>query len=153
MVTSPIQRSTRSGTFGESVQEIRAGVSHIVLMPQYRRPLPLRIVENFKDIVSDAPDQGLGRNLWTQRVFRHCDDGEVRSLDQLSRSDPPMLLRLLTSGLCLLSHRWIKPALEWAMPQTKELSPSNCPGSGSRCVSRRIFGSTPLFCVTAALEK
>ena len=112
---------TRSETFGEFVQEIRAGISHLVLMPQYRRPLPLRIIENFKDIVSEAPDHGLGWNLWTRRVFRRCDDGEVRSLLELCGPNPPMPLRLVTAGLCLLSHRWIKPALEWAMPQTKEL--------------------------------
>ena len=112
---------TRSATFGDFVQEIRAGVSDLVLMPQHRRPLPHRIVENFRDIVSESPDHGLGWILWMQRVFRHCDDGEIRSLHELCGPDPPMLPRLVPAGLCLLSHRWIKPALERAMPRTNEL--------------------------------
>ncbi len=112
---------TAAGTFAEFAGEIRAGVSRVVLMPQYRRPLPLRIIENFTDIVSDLPDHGLGWTRWTQRVFRQCDDGNVRTLHALCGEKPPVLLRTVAAVFRMLSHRYVKPALEWAMPQTKEL--------------------------------
>lgn len=112
---------TSASTFGEFAREVRWGVSRAVLMPQYRRPLALRIIENFADIVNDAPDHGLGWTLWTERVFRRCDDGEVRSLHAMCGTKPPVALRAVTFAFRALSHRYVKPALEWAMPQTKEL--------------------------------
>ena len=112
---------TNAGTFAEFAGEIRRGVSRIILMPQYRRPLPLRIIENFTDIVSEAPDHGLGWTRWTERVFRRCDDGEIRSLHAMWGAKPPLTLRAVTAAFRTLSHRYVRPALEWAMPQTKEL--------------------------------
>ena len=112
---------TRESTFGEFAAEVRAGVSRVVLMPQYRKPLALRIIENFVDIVSEAPDHGLGWHSWTDRVFCLCDDGGVRSLQELCGAKPPFSLRCMIITAHTLSHPFIKPALAWAMPQTKEL--------------------------------
>ena len=87
-------------------------------MPQYRRPLGLRVIENFTDIVSEASDHGLG---WTQGVFRRCDDRHVRSLHTMCKAKPQMTLRAVTSTFRMLSHRRIRPALEWAMLQSRKL--------------------------------
>lgn len=112
---------TRAGMFAEFAREVRRGVSRVVLMPQYRRPLALRIVENFADIVSDAPDHGLGWSRWTERVFRRCDDGTVRTLDSMCGGTPPVMLRAVTAASRVLGHRYVTPALEMAMPPTKDL--------------------------------
>ncbi len=112
---------TRETTFAAFAAEVRAGVSRVVLMPQYRKPLALRIIENFADIVSEAPDHGLGWRVWTERVFCLCDDGAVRSLHELRGAKLPFSLRFVTAASHMLSHPFIKPALEWAIPQTKEL--------------------------------
>ena len=112
---------TNATTFGEIAREVRRGRSQVVLIPQYRGPLGLRIIENFTAIVSEAPDHGLGWTHWTQRVFRRCDDGHVRSLHTMCKAKPPMTLRAVTSTFRMLSHRRIRPALGWAMPQSREL--------------------------------
>lgn len=112
---------TRETTFAVFADEVRAGVSRVVLMPQYRKPLALRIIENFADIVSEAPGHGLGWRIWTDRVVCPCNDGGVRSRRELCGAKPPFSLRFFTAASHMLSHPFIKPALEWAMPQTKEL--------------------------------
>ncbi len=112
---------TNATDFGEFASEVRTGLSHVVIMPQYRRPLPLRFIENFSDIVSDAPDHGLGWTHWTQRVFRRCDDGEVRTLGELHGNREPVALAIVTAVFRLLCNRYVGPALERAMPPTREL--------------------------------
>ncbi len=112
---------TNATSFAEFASEVRSGISRVILLPQYRRPLALRIIENFTDIVSDAPEHGLGWTSWTQRVFRQCDDGTVRSLHAMCGEKPPAMLRAVTAAFRMLSHRYVKPALEWAMPPTREL--------------------------------
>ena len=112
---------TNASSFGELAAEVRAGVSNVVIMPQYRRPLPLRFIENFSDIVSEAPDHGLGWTQWTDRVFRRCGDGVVRTLGELHDHQEPIALAIVTAVFRLLSNRYVVPALERAMPQTREL--------------------------------
>ena len=112
---------TSASSFGGFAEEVRSGHSQIVMMPRYRRPLALRIIENFTDIVSDDPNHGLGWTTWTERVFRRCDDGEVRSLHAILGSKPPIALRAVAFAFRALSNRFVKPALEWAMPRTREL--------------------------------
>ena len=112
---------TSAAMFGEFAQEVRRRVSQVVLIPQYRRPLALRIIDNFADIVSDAPDHGLGWTLWTERVFRHCDDARVRSLRSMCGKKPPAGLRAVMFAFRALSHRYVRPALEWTVPECKDL--------------------------------
>ena len=112
---------TFAATSGEFAQEVRRRVGQVVLMPQYRRPLVTRIIENFAHIVSDASDHGLGWTLWTERVFRRCDDGEVRSLHSMCGTRLPPTLRAVTIAFRAPSHRYVRPALEWTIPESKEL--------------------------------
>lgn len=112
---------TNAASFGEFASEVRAGVSNIVMMPQYRRPLPLRFIENFCDIVSEAPDHGLGWTRWTDRVFRRCDDGAIRTLGELHGDQEPLGLALVRAVVRVLSNRYVVPALERAIPQSREL--------------------------------
>ena len=109
---------TRATTFGEFAHEVRSGQSQIVMVPQYRRPFALRIVENFTDIVSDDPDHGLGWKSWTERVFRRGDDGVVRSLHAIYGPNPPIALRAVEFAFRAVGHRFVKPALEWAISRT-----------------------------------
>ena len=95
---------TSAATFSEFAHEVRSRVSQ-VLLPQYRRPLALRIIETFADIVSDAPDHGLGWTLWTERVFRHCDDGRVRSLHSMCGAELPARVPRTEPSLCQAGSR------------------------------------------------
>lgn len=112
---------TAATAFGEFAREVRAGASRLLVMPQYRRPLALRLAENFVDIVSDAPDHGLGWTRWTQRVFRRCEDGGVRSLHELADRRRSPTLKALGFASGVLGSDCFKTALELAMPQPKEL--------------------------------
>ncbi len=112
---------TNARTFGAFATEVRSGKSHVVLMPQYRRPLWLRIAESVADIVADAPDHVEGWTSWTQRVFRECDDGVIRAVAEMADEETQPILQALEAVLGRLGSLRMPRALEWAVPQTGEL--------------------------------
>lgn len=51
-------------------------LSHVVFMPQYRRPQISRIIDTVMDVLRDYPDNFEGRRTWPDRVFyRHPESG------------------------------------------------------------------------------
>ncbi len=112
---------TNKTHMSEFIEEVRAGAGRILVIPQYRRPLPLRIIENFCDIAGDEPMHGLDWTRWSDRIFRYCDDGKVRTLAEMCAGREPLILRATTSIFRLLGSRRLHPVLEWAMPEPQEL--------------------------------
>lgn len=72
---------SRATSFTEFVHEIRKRRrSHVVLMPQYRKPRTLRILQMVREIIADYPDMP-GRVSWRDRVFiRNQQTGACVSL-------------------------------------------------------------------------
>jgi hypothetical protein len=68
---------SRAETLGGFVHEVRyQRWSHVVFMPQYRRPQILRIVDTVMDVLRDYPENFEGRRTWPDRVFyRHPETG------------------------------------------------------------------------------
>lgn len=61
---------SRASNFAEFVDEVRnRRFSYIVFMPQYRKPLKMRILQTMIDIVRDYPENVEGRRSWSDRVF------------------------------------------------------------------------------------
>ena len=61
---------SRAATFAEFVDEIRCRrFSHVVYMPQYQLPLPLRVLHTVIDVLRDYPENFEGRRTWGDRVF------------------------------------------------------------------------------------
>lgn len=68
---------SRAETLAGFVHEVRyQRSSHVVFMPQYRKPQILRIVDTVMDVLRDYPDNFEGRRTWPDRVFyRHPETG------------------------------------------------------------------------------
>src|SRR5579872_6862620 len=79
---------TNAATFAEFAAEVRDGHSTVLFLPQYREPMPLRILEAAWDILKPYPEYP-GRIHWMDRIFYRCDDGQVRSLAQIWNGRPP----------------------------------------------------------------
>jgi hypothetical protein len=63
---------TQARTFAEFAAEVRDGVSHVVVMPEYREHLAARIAASAKDVL-DVYHRSPGRQRWTDRVS--CETG------------------------------------------------------------------------------
>lgn len=114
---------TNASTFGEFAEQVRAGSSCVLVMPQYLEPFNLRIIQTIWEIVRDDPDHSLCWTRWQDRVFMDNADGEARSLTELLRGRrAPLLLRQFVRTVRLLASPQLRPALQFAMPGALELS-------------------------------
>jgi len=74
---------THSKTFSEFVEEIRVDKkSEVVLMPEYKQPLPSRQMQSFSEILDLYPEFPDDRKRWFDRVF--FDLGDETGLVSLS---------------------------------------------------------------------
>ena len=104
---------TNSGSFDEFVHEIRVRrTSHIMFMPQYADPIPMRFFQTFLDVVGEYPDMPEGARNWDNRTF-HPDINGVLSPVSTQWIEPPhfiqsvlWLARKLQSGVA--PHLWRK---------------------------------------------
>lgn len=70
--------------FREFVEEIRVERrSHVLFMPQYKRPWQERILHSTLDAVTDFPEFTEGWRRWDDRAFHPDRDGVMRPLSQL----------------------------------------------------------------------
>jgi hypothetical protein len=114
---------TNGRTFAEFADEVRAGSSCVLVMPQYLEPLNLRIIQTIWEIVRDDADHSLGWTRWQDRVFMDCGDGKTRSLTKLLKGRrAPLLLRQFVRTVRLLASPQLRPALQFAMAGGPELT-------------------------------
>ena len=74
---------TNASNFAEFAEEIRAGWSHILILPHYRERHAARIIRGVVDVLRTHERHPNGWKLWSDRVFYQCDDGRVRPLTEL----------------------------------------------------------------------
>ena len=114
---------TNARTFAEFADEVRAGSSCVLVMPQYLEPLNLRIIQTIWEIVRDDAGHSLGWTRWQDRVFMDCGDGKTRSLTELLKGRrAPLLLRQFVRTVRLLASPQLRPALQFAMAGGPELT-------------------------------
>ncbi|HEY7211458.1 MAG TPA: hypothetical protein VH477_14380 [Bryobacteraceae bacterium] len=108
---------SRAEVFADFVEEIRyARLSHVVVMPQYREPLKLRIPETIADVLRHYPENPPGRRLWTERVFyRKPEDETVVPLSALWPDGGPRILPYVVGAMRLAGWRAMRPALRFAL--------------------------------------
>jgi hypothetical protein len=111
---------TNATTFDEFVEEIRDGVSDILITNQYLEPLPMRILQNLEDILGELENHAYGWKHWSDRAFYVCADGVTRSLSQ-AWGEEPLAVRLFTRGLHLLRHPQFKNAFRMAFAKREEV--------------------------------
>ncbi len=116
-----ILNMTNAATFPEFVEEIREGFSDILITNQYLEPLPMRILQNLEDVLSDLDDHAYGWKHWSDRAFYVCADGVTRSLHQ-AWGEEPLAVRLFTSGLRLLRQPHFKGAFRAAFARREPVT-------------------------------
>lgn len=112
---------TNAGSFTEFAAEVRCdGWSDVLLMPQYREPLRMRILENMCDIIEDDPNHALGWVRWSDRVFYLTDEGIEKSLTEFFSGRFPSVINRFVSLMRLAKHRRVRSALRFALDEKRE---------------------------------
>jgi hypothetical protein len=106
---------TGAASFDEFAGEVRGGHSEIFITSHYRRPLFWRMFDAVLDAVGDHDLHGLGWKRWDQRVFYECDDGAVRSLEQIWGDRSPGLVRGFTLLARAMHRSWMQRTLRFAL--------------------------------------
>jgi hypothetical protein len=105
---------TNAASFSEFAAEIRGGHSSVVLMPHYREPMPLRVLEATRDILRLYPEYP-GREHWTDRVFYRGSDGVARSVAQIWGGNIPAVVRPVTGMVQFFAHPGLRVALRYLL--------------------------------------
>jgi hypothetical protein len=113
---------TNASTVGEFTAEVRSGHSHVLFMPHYREPMPVRILEAAWDILRPYPEYP-GRERWTERVFYRGEDGVARPLSVVWRNRIPWFVNAATGLLQFIAMRSIRLTLRSLMPLEAEAQP------------------------------
>jgi hypothetical protein len=83
---------TSARTFAEFAAEVRDGVSHVVVMPEYDEHVTTRILASAAHVMASYPTWREGWRQWTDRVS--CEtDGEVRPLTYHWPNGGPLWVR------------------------------------------------------------
>jgi len=112
---------TSAASFSEFAAEVRDGRSHVLFMPQYREPLPLRLLEASWDILRPYPEYP-GREHWTDRVFYRGEDGVARPVSQIWEGRIPWVVRPVTGLLQWFTHPGVRVALRYLLSRPEAQS-------------------------------
>jgi len=113
---------TNAGTFAEFAAEIRDGCSTIAILPQYREPMALRVLEAAWDILKPYPEY-LGRTQWTDRIYYRPEgaDGAARPLSVVWNNRVPWMLNGATGILELFAATRLRFAVRLLLAQRGEI--------------------------------
>ncbi|MBZ5724451.1 MAG: hypothetical protein LAP87_05590 [Acidobacteriia bacterium] len=113
---------TNARSFAEFVAEIRAGNSAILFLPQYREPLPQRVLEAIHDILRTYPEYP-GRERWADRLFYRCEDGVARTVARIWRGREPRLLSFAAAVVRYFAGARFRPAMRLLLSEPGDLHP------------------------------
>jgi len=113
---------TNAGSFAEFVAEIHTGRSSILFMPQYREPMPQRILEASRDILRTYPEYP-GRERWADRIFYRGEDGAAKTVAQIWQGREPRWLTSAAAAIQFLGGSRFRPALRLFLSERGELHP------------------------------
>lgn len=88
---------TRAETFCEFVSEIREDqYSHVLLMPQYREPVSMRVMRTLLDVIRHYPQFPAGSQHWDERVFHPGWGGADMPISALWKKPPKFVERIFS---------------------------------------------------------
>ena len=117
---SALLNLTSAGTFSEFVQEVRAGHSHLLAMPQYADCTHLRVYHTLLDVIRYYPDHPLGSRNWDERVHHPDSQGVARPLSALWEK-PPGFLTLILDTLRIAEAEPIRKTLQFAFNRAPQV--------------------------------
>ena len=101
---------TRARSFAEFADEVRAGESHVVVLPEYQQPTELRKLASAGDVLRHYRGYPQGRRNWTDRVTWLLDDG-VRPLSHFWPGGGPFWVRSAIAACRVLTSPAVLPLL------------------------------------------
>lgn len=110
---------TNSAGFAEFSEEIRAGFSDVLFMPQYREPLPLRFLKTIGDVFQEHHEMP-GCERWNDRIYYSPDGENTVPVSTAMRDSGPRILRAFIAATCLLGHRRVQRALRHCLNEKQE---------------------------------
>jgi hypothetical protein len=113
---------TNARTFSEFVSEIREGKSELLFLPQYREPMPLRILEASRDILRPYPEYP-GRMFWADRIFYEEEGSAPLPLSAIWKDRVPWFLDSAARTLQFFTTAPFRPALRLLLAQREEVRP------------------------------
>ena len=113
---------TNAECFADFASEIRSGRSSVLFMPQYKTPMPVRVLEAVWEILRNYPKYR-GHELWTDRVFYRNEDGQARPLSSLWRDARPWLAPPLTGLVQFFGTAGVRGALRFLLSRRAEVLP------------------------------
>lgn len=103
---------TNAGTFDEFVEDVRDGISDVLILRHYRESHASRIAHNMIDILRTHDQHVHGWKLWSDRAFYQMDDGRVQSLTEWFGDRPPLAVSAFVGALEFASlphiRRWLR---------------------------------------------
>jgi hypothetical protein len=104
---------TNAETFEEFVEEVRDGMSDVLILRHYRESHSSRIAHNMMDILRTHEQHVNGWKRWSDRVFYQMEDGRVQSLTEWFGDRPPLAVVAFVGTLEFASlphvRRWLRP--------------------------------------------
>ena len=105
---------THARSFSEFVAEVRSGVSHVLIMPEYRTHLTTRILSSASDILRLNAACPPGRQRWTDRVSWDAD-GARRTLSSRWPNGGPLSVRAAVGAFTMLTSPIMLPVIRVAL--------------------------------------
>ena len=107
---------TSARTFAEFAEEIRGGLSHIVVMPEYGRHIGERVMAATADVLRHYRDHAAGRHRWMDRVWWESGDG-VRPVSHHWPDGGPLWVRTSLAAFRIISSRAMLPVVRAVLSQ------------------------------------
>jgi hypothetical protein len=127
---------TRARTFTDFVAEVRGGVSHVVVMPEYRQHLATRILSSASDVLRSNPAHPPGLQRWTDRVSWDTG-GTLRKLSYRWPDGGPFWVRSAVGAFSVLTSPAVLPVIgaalelsEGVLARSAPVSPAGRAGMG-----------------------
>ncbi len=106
-------------SFAEFVDEIRHGVSHVVVMPEYREPLAMRKLAAASEVLRYYRRHPDGSRRWFDRVT--CEwRGKVRPLSYYWPTGGPVWVRAAVTTFLMLTNPVVLPLLHAALERSPD---------------------------------
>lgn len=115
---------TNASTFDEFVEEVRHyHRSRMLIMPQYREPLPLRMLYSVTDVMRENAEHTHGWTKWSDRVFFKRKGEVVPLSSSWQDGEEPTIVRLFIRLNQWMEKPGVKAALRRQLSQaTQEFS-------------------------------
>jgi hypothetical protein len=109
---SAVLNLTNAESFAEFVHEVRnKRRTHVLFMPQYAEPHPLRIIQTLLDVIREYPEYPAGCKRWDERIFHPDQNGVIRPLAGLWRK-PEVFIEVIFAVLRLMDMHPVRGAVE-----------------------------------------